>query len=494
MRKLANGHHLQHYFTAGNSMNTVTPHSIWVIDDDQSIRWVLDRALTNAGFEITAFETASSALTRFKRSAIEERPQAILTDLRMPGISGFEFLKQIRNVDHTLPIIIMTAYSDLDTTVQAYQEGAFEYLPKPFDIDEAIDLVSRACQKQPEAKASEITTGLSDEIIGDSAAIQEVFRIIGRLSRSNTSVLISGESGTGKELVARAIHKHSPRKNGPFLAINTAAIPADLLESELFGHEKGAFTGAQSQHFGRFEQADEGTLFLDEIGDMPMDLQTRLLRVLAEGEFFRVGGKQAVHTNVRILAATHRDLEGLVKQNKFREDLFHRLNVIKLRLPPLRERREDIPLLLKHFLHHFANEIGESAKQINTDVLEYLRNLNWSGNIRQLENTCRWFSVMATGAKIQISDLPEELSRENQGGASVNDIELSGDWLPMLRQWAASELLNGQQDILAKATPKFERVLLECALETTGGRKQEAAKLLGWGRNTLTRKLKELYN
>ena len=475
-------------------MSTTIPLSIWIIDDDQSIRWVLDRALTNAGFKVSAFETASSALTRFKRSEPEDRPQAILTDLRMPGISGFEFLKQIRRVDHALPIIIMTAYSDLDTTVQAYQEGAFEYLPKPFDIDEAIDLVSRACQKQPEAPTSEGTGGFSDEIVGDSPAIQEVFRIIGRLSRSNTSVLISGESGTGKELVARAIHKHSPRKNGPFLAINTAAIPADLLESELFGHEKGAFTGAQSQHLGRFEQAHEGTLFLDEIGDMPMELQTRLLRVLAEGEFFRVGGKTAVHTNVRIVAATHRDLEGLVKQHRFREDLFHRLNVIKLKLPPLRERREDIPLLLKHFLHQFASEMGESTKQINSDVLDYLRNLNWSGNIRQLENTCRWFSVMASGVKIEMRDLPEELTREGQSGVPADDIELGGDWLEMLRQWATRELATGQQDILAKATPELERVLLECALETTGGRKQEAAKLLGWGRNTLTRKLKELYD
>lgn len=474
-------------------MTNVNPSSIWIIDDDQSIRWVLDRALTNAGFEITAFETASSALTRFKRSETENRPQAIVTDLRMPGISGFEFLKQIRNVDHKIPIIIMTAYSDLDTTVQAYQEGAFEYLPKPFDIDEAIDLVSRACQRQPEASASETIGKYSDEIIGDSPAVQEVFRIIGRLSRSNTSVLISGESGTGKELIARAIHKHSPRKNGPFLAINTAAIPADLLESELFGHEKGAFTGAQSQHMGRFEQADEGTLFLDEIGDMPMDLQTRLLRVLAEGEFFRVGGKQAVHTNVRILAATHRDLEDLVNQNKFREDLFHRLNVIKLKLPPLRERREDIPALLKHFLHRFADEMGESEKQIDTDLLNYLCNLNWSGNIRQLENTCRWFSVMASGVNIQMSDLPEELNRESQNGSVESDIALAGNWQLMLRQWANQELKAGQQDILANAAPEFERVLLECALEATGGRKQEAAKLLGWGRNTLTRKLKELY-
>jgi two-component system nitrogen regulation response regulator GlnG len=474
-------------------MSTAIPQSIWVIDDDQSIRWVLERALTNAGFKVTAFETASSALTRFKRSSSPDRPRVILTDLRMPGIGGFEFLKQIRHADHALPIIIMTAYSDLDTTVQAYQQGAFEYLPKPFDIDEVIDLVSRACQKQPVASTSEEPSGFSDEIIGDSPAIQEVFRIIGRLSRSDTSVLISGESGTGKELVARAIHRHSPRKNGPFIAINTAAIPAELLESELFGHEKGAFTGAQSQHKGRFEQAREGTLFLDEIGDMPMELQTRLLRVLAEGEFFRVGGKKAVHANVRIVAATHRDLEDLVEQHRFREDLFHRLNVIKLKLPPLRERREDIPLLLQHFMHQFASDMGEATKRINTDVLEYLRTLNWRGNIRQLENTCRWFNVMATGAEIEMRDLPEELLEKNQVEDNAMGGEKGANWEAVLRVWARRELASGQRDILAKAIPEFERALLECALESTGGRKQEAARLLGWGRNTLTRKLKELY-
>ena len=474
-------------------MSSETSLSIWVIDDDQSIRWVLERALTNAGFRVTVFETASSALTRFKRSASEDQPQAILTDLRMPGIGGFEFLKQIRHADHALPVIIMTAYSDLDTTVQAYQDGAFEYLAKPFDIDEVIDLVSRACKKQPTLSSSEETSSFSDEIIGDSAVIQEVFRIIGRLSRSDTSVLISGESGTGKELVARAIHRHSPRKNGPFIAINAAAIPAELLESELFGHEKGAFTGAQGQHKGRFEQARAGTLFLDEIGDMPMELQTRLLRVLAEGEFFRVGGKKAVYADVRIVAATHRDLEDLVTQHRFREDLFHRLNVIKLKLPPLRERREDIPLLLRHFMHQFAGDMGESAKQVNAEVLDYLCNLDWSGNIRQLENTCRWFNVMATGAEIQMSDLPDELLANNQRMDTTSGGENSANWEDPLRRWAKQALAAGQQDLLTDATPLFEKILLECALESTGGRKQEAAKLLGWGRNTLTRKLKELY-
>jgi len=473
-------------------MNQSTCRSIWVIDDDQSIRWVLDRALTNAGFLVTAFETASSALTRFKRSQANDRPQAILTDLRMPGISGFEFLKQIRNADQSLPIIIMTAYSDLDTTVQAYQQGAFEYLPKPFDIDEAIDLVSKACQKQ-QPVTNQAPANISDEIVGESPAIREVFRIIGRLSRSHSSVLISGESGTGKELVARAIHKHSPRKNGPFLAINTAAIPSDLLESELFGHEKGAFTGAQAQHKGRFEQANDGSLFLDEIGDMPMELQTRLLRVLAEGEFFRVGGKTPLKTNVRIIAATHRDLEALVKQHHFREDLFHRLNVIKLRLPPLRQRREDVPLLLKHFMHRFADEMGEPVRQFNPDVLDYLCRLDWNGNIRQLENTCRWFSVMASGAQIQIGDLPEELQPGQANDSQPSEKADVTEWSELLRCWAREELSNHQEGILSKATPVFEKVLLECALESTSGRKQEAARLLGWGRNTLTRKLKELF-
>jgi two-component system nitrogen regulation response regulator GlnG len=474
-------------------MNQSTSRSIWVIDDDQSIRWVLDRALSNAGFLVTAFETASSALTRFKRSQASDRPQAILTDLRMPGISGFEFLKQIRNADQSLPIIIMTAYSDLDTTVQAYQQGAFEYLPKPFDIDEAIDLVSKACQKQQQAPVNETPANISDEIVGESPAIREVFRIIGRLSRSHSSVLINGESGTGKELVARAIHKHSPRKNGPFLAINTAAIPSELLESELFGHEKGAFTGAQAQHKGRFEQANDDSLFLDEIGDMPMELQTRLLRVLAEGEFFRVGGKTPVQTNVRIIAATHRDLEELVKRDQFREDLFHRLNVIKLRLPPLRERREDIPLLLKHFMHRFADEMGEQIGQFNPDVLDYLCRLDWSGNIRQLENTCRWFSVMASGTRIQMDDLPEELQPGQADHSRATEQRAITEWSELLRCWAREEFSDNQQDVLSKATPVFEKVLLECALESTGGRKQEAARLLGWGRNTLTRKIKELY-
>jgi two-component system nitrogen regulation response regulator GlnG len=397
-----------------------------------------------------------------------------------------------------MPIIIMTAYSDLDTTVQAYQEGAFEYLSKPFDIDEAVDIANRAIQKRLESTPKTYKSELSNEIIGDSPTMQEVFRVIGRLSRSHISVLINGESGTGKERVAHALHKHSPRANNPFIAINTAAIPSDLLESELFGHEKGAFTGAQSQHKGRFEQADGGTLFLDEIGDMPMELQTRLLRVLAEGEFFRVGGVTPIRADVRIIAATHQNLRELVKQGRFREDLYHRLNVIKIHLPALRERKEDIPALLRHFMQQSAAELNETAKTLSDEVIQYLCSLNWSGNVRQLENTCRWFSVMATGNMIRMSDLPDELrnldiplpAAEGAGDETQHEVV---QWTDLLNEWTRQHINAGEKNILSQAQPMFEKTLLECALNITGGRKIEAAKLLGWGRNTLTRKLKELY-
>ncbi len=474
-----------------------TPPCIWIIDDDASIRWVLEKALDKAGFDTQSFESASVALTRLKRQETRQ-PDSILTDVRMTGIDGFEFMKQVHHFDPDMPIIIMTAYSDLDTTVQAYQEGAFEYLSKPFDIKEAIDLVRRAVEKRHKTSPGAAHSGLSGEIIGDSPAMQEIFRAIGRLSRSHISVLINGESGTGKELVAQALHRHSPRADGPFIAINTAAIPSELLESELFGHEKGAFTGAQAQRKGRFEQAHGGTLFLDEIGDMPMDLQTRLLRVLAEGEFFRVGGVSPIRADVRIIAATHQNLQELVSQGRFREDLYHRLNVIKIHLPALRERREDIPLLLDHFMRQCAAEIGEPVKQLSQKVIDYLSQLEWSGNVRQLENTCRYFSVMGAGNVIQLSDLPEELRQEavleplpgESGPAAGN---ASADWSQTLAQWARERFEAGEQDLLAEAMPRFERTLLECALEKTGGRKIEAARLLGWGRNTLTRKLKELY-
>ncbi len=475
-----------------------TDTRIWVIDDDQSIRWVLEKALKKAGYKVDTFDSASIALTRLKRQETE-KPDTIISDVRMPGIDGFEFMNQVHHFDASMPIIIMTAYSDLDTTVQAYQEGAFEYLSKPFDIDEAIDLVARAVQKRFEHSPKSSKSELSNEIIGDSPAMQEVFRVIGRLSRSHISVLINGESGTGKERVAHALHKHSPRANNPFIAINTAAIPSDLLESELFGHEKGAFTGAQSQHKGRFEQADGGTLFLDEIGDMPMELQTRLLRVLAEGEFFRVGGITAIKADVRIIAATHQNLQELVKQGRFREDLYHRLNVIKIHLPALRDRREDIPLLLRHFMQQSAAELNETPKTLSDEVIKYLSTLNWSGNVRQLENTCRWFSVMATGNVIKMSDLPEELSNLSHepldaNEASAETIQETLNWTDLLNEWTKQHINAGEKNILSQAQPMFEKTLLECALNITGGRKIEAAKLLGWGRNTLTRKLKELYN
>ncbi len=475
-----------------------TTSCIWIIDDDQSIRWVLEKALKKANFKTKTFDSASVALTRLKRQN-GEQPDTIITDVRMPGIDGFEFMNQVHNFDADMPIIIMTAYSDLDTTVQAYQEGAFEYLSKPFDIQEATSLVKRAVQKRFETSPKSSGKDISSEIIGESPAMQEIFRVIGRLSRSNISVLLNGESGTGKERVAQALHKHSPRADKPFIAINTAAVPSELLESELFGHEKGAFTGAQSQHKGRFEQANTGTLFLDEIGDMPMALQTRLLRVLAEGEFFRVGGITSIKADVRIIAATHQNLKELVSQGRFREDLYHRLNVIKVHLPAIRERREDIPLLLNHFMQQSAIELNENTKTLNKEVLDYLCTLPWSGNVRQIENTCRWFSVMATGNIIQMSDLPDELKSNSSGSTepttSSNEVEPQhSDWTSQLQQWTLNQLNAGQQDILSQALPMFEKTLLECALNKTGGRKIEAAKLLGWGRNTLTRKLKELYS
>jgi two-component system, NtrC family, nitrogen regulation response regulator GlnG len=470
---------------------------IWIIDDDQSIRWVLEKALKQSNYKVHSFESASVALTRLKRQQTDQ-PDTIITDVRMPGIDGFEFMKQVHNFDPDLPIIIMTAYSDLDTTVQAYQEGAFEYLSKPFDIDEAIALAASATQKRFETSPKATSNEITNDIIGDSPAMQEVFRVIGRLSRSNISVLINGESGTGKELAAHALHKHSPRATQPFIAINTAAIPSELLESELFGHEKGAFTGAQGQHKGRFEQADGGTLFLDEIGDMPMELQTRLLRVLAEGEFFRVGGITSIKSDVRIIAATHQNLKELVIQGRFREDLYHRLNVIKIHLPALRERKEDIPLLLSHFMHQCALELNEAPKNLSKEVVQYLSNYEWSGNVRQLENTCRWFSVMATGNTINMSDLPEELQNVSAGTATDTESPTpqysdQNSWSDQLYQWTRLHINAGETDILSQALPQFEKTLLECALEKTGGRKIEAAKILGWGRNTLTRKLKELY-
>lgn len=468
----------------------LTPQTVWIIDDDQSIRWVIDKSLQKANFHTVLFESASKALIQLKKGAT---PNCILSDLRMPGIDGFEFLKQVKKISPDLPIIIMTAYSDLDTTVEAYQGGAFEYLPKPFDINEVVDLTQKAClqHKQNKRKQNQPSFTLTDDIIGESPALQEVFRIIGRLSKSHISVLIEGESGTGKELVAKAIHLHSPRAEQTFISINTSSIPQDALESELFGHEDG-----HKVTKGRIEQSEEGTLFFDEIGDMPLHLQTRLLRVLSEGEVYRVGGNSPVKVNVRIIAATHHKLKELVDSGKFRNDLYHQLNAIRIQLPALRDRKEDIPLLLNHFLHLSAKELKEPTKKLNIEVTQYLSTLNWSGNVRQLENTCRWFTVMATGNDIGMSDIPEELSSEQpiskiDSTPSFHSTDTTS-WHAALADWVNIKIENGDENIIKDASELFERTLLQEALKKTNGRKQDAARIIGWGRNTITRKIKEL--
>jgi two-component system nitrogen regulation response regulator GlnG len=456
---------------------------IFVIDDDRSIRWVLEKALRQASMEVTCFDSANGVLEELD----SDPPDAIITDIRMPGIDGLALLGNIHRRYPDMPVIIMTAHSDLDSAVASYKGGAFEYMPKPFDVDEAVDLARRAIDQHPRTSAqTRHTGGKPTEIIGEAPAMQEVFRAIGRLSRSNITVLINGESGTGKELVAQALHRHGPRAEQPFIALNTAAIPRDLLESELFGHERGAFTGATAARRGRFEQADGGTLFLDEIGDMPPECQTRLLRVLADGEFYRVGGQSPIKVEVRIIAATHQDLEERVKEGLFREDLFHRLNVIRIHIPSLRERREDIPLLTRHFLLQAARELETEPKTLRPEVAEYLSRLDWPGNVRQLENTCRWLTVMASGREIHPDDLPPEL--KTQATPSIAD----DAWEEALRRWAERRLLGGDRGLLDVATPLFERIMIESALKKTGGRRQDAARLLGWGRNTLTRKIKEL--
>jgi len=457
--------------------------TVWVVDDDRSIRWVLEKALKGAEMEVQTFENADGVLQQLKVTS----PDVIISDIRMPGMDGLELLENIHATNPELPVIIITAHSDLGSAVNAYQGGAFEYLPKPFDVDEAVELTRRAIEvSRPHPDSEQNNLAENTEIIGAAASMQEVFRAIGRLSKSNITVLINGESGTGKELVAHALHKHSPRADKPFIAINTAAIPKDLLESELFGHEKGAFTGAQNARKGRFEQADGGTLFLDEIGDMPQELQTRLLRVLQDGTFYRVGGHNPIKVDVRIIAATHQDLEQRVEEKLFREDLFHRLNVIRIHVPALRERSEDIPLLAKHFLKIAANELNVEAKTLSPETEAYISRLSWPGNVRQIENTCRWLTVMSAGQVINIEDLPPEL-QEDKAEQTAN-----GDWLEVLRRWVERQLAQGDTAILEQATPQFERVMIETALKKSGGRRQDAAKLLGWGRNTLTRKIKEL--
>ena len=459
--------------------------TIWVVDDDRSIRWVLQKALTRAGLLHEAFESAIAA-----RKALEKTiPTVVITDIRMPDEDGLSLLEHIHTISPKLPVIVMTAHSDLDSAVASYSRGAFEYLPKPFDVDDAILLVHRALEHQQESL--EIVKAKSDLkhplILGEAPAMQDVFRAIGRLAQAEITVLINGESGTGKELVANAVHSNSPRKNGPFIALNMAAIPQDLVESELFGHEKGSFTGAIGSRAGRFEQANGGTLFLDEIGDMPFETQTRLLRVLADNEFYKVGGISAIKVDVRIIAATHQNLEERVHKGLFREDLFHRLNVIRIQLPALRDRREDIPLLAEYFLALAAREINTEPKHLSDQAKQALTEFNWLGNVRQLENTCRWLSVMAPNAKIKIQDLPTEIK-----AITTIPQRTTYTWTGLLRERAENLLKSHEGEVISKLTEEFERTLIEVALIETAGRKKEAAKKLGWGRNTLSRKLKEL--
>ncbi|MGB2102756.1 MAG: nitrogen regulation protein NR(I) [Porticoccaceae bacterium] len=459
---------------------------IWIAEDDRSLRWVMEKAIRREDIRVKSFESGEDLLEALESN----QPEIIISDIRMPGMDGLELLQRIHADHPDMPIIITTAHSDLDSAVAAYQSGAFEYLPKPFDLEELVDVARRGISFANEQKVSaQVAQSPQSEIIGEAPAMQEVFRAIGRLSNSNITVLINGESGTGKELVAQALHKHSPRRNNKFIALNMAAIPHDLIESELFGHEKGAFTGAAQRREGRFEQANGGTLFLDEIGDMPAEAQTRLLRVLADGEFYRVGGHTAVKVDVRIIAATHQNLETLVTENRFREDLYHRLNVIRVHLPRLADRREDIPELMRHFFHSAAKELEMEPKALSPEAQEFLYNLPWPGNVRQLENICRWLTVMAAGREVLLSDLPPELQAEQ----SDKESSFSGDWQTMLRKWADKELNSGRKDILSSAIPDFERTMIEAALAYTAGRKKDAAQLLGWGRNTLTRKLQE-YN
>jgi len=446
---------------------------VWVIDDDQSIRWVLEKTLKQAGMQVNVFESADEALDTMRGNALA--PDAVISDIRMPGSDGLSLLNQMKRSHPDLPVLIMTAFSDLDSTVSAFEAGAFEYIPKPFDVDTVIDQVRRACslQKDQRSQATIRPKGQSRndepaELIGDAPAMQDVFKAIGRLSRSKITVLINGESGTGKELIANALHRHSPRADKPFVALNMAAIPHDLMESELFGHEKGSFTGAQSTRIGRFEQSDGGTLFLDEIGDMPATLQTRLLRVLADGQFYRVGGHTPITVDVRIIAATHQDLEALVAEKRFREDLFHRLNVIRIEAPPLRERREDIPRLLRHFLIKAAEELGEEPKVMTPELESYVSSLSWPGNVRQLQNTAHWLTVMSGGTELEVDDMPAQV-RDEPGTVEV-------DWESGLRQWANRQLNEGNTDLLGMAQPAVERILIKCALNKTQDRRQEAGE------------------
>src|SRR5210317_2188972 len=460
------------------------PLQVWIVDDDQSVRWVLEKALKQADMETRSFERAEHLLDAIG----DNQPDVLITDVRMPGMSGLALLERLHSSRPELPIIVITAHSDLENAVAAYRGGAFEYLPKPFDVDEAIELVHKAARQRGHELETAPAAGADiPSLIGQAPAMQEVFRTIGRLSRSSMTVLITGESGTGKELVARALHQHSPRANKPFIALNTSAIASELLESELFGHEKGAFTGADSRRIGRFEQADGGTLFLDEIGDMSPALQTRLLRVLAESEFYRVGGQVPIKVDVRVIAATNQDLARAVKESRFREDLYHRLNVIRINTPPLRQRREDIPALLRHYLAEAGEELGSPAKTLDTGAVEALQAFEWPGNVRQLVNAARRLTVTAPGAVITVQDIPADL-----GGKDAPD-QGAREWTRMLASWAERQHQAKGTPLLDSALPEFEKTLIELALARTNGHRQEAAKLLGWGRNTLTRKMKALH-
>ncbi len=456
---------------------------VWILDDDKSIRWVFEKALSRAKLPFQSFSNTNEAINQFNH----EIPSVIVSDIRMPGESGIDFLTKVKEKFPQIPIIIMTAYSDLDTTVSAFQQGAFEYISKPFDIDKVLEIINQALDQITVADNNSSSQGTElPEIIGQAQSMQEVFRAIGRLSKSNATVLLNGESGSGKELVANAIHKNSNRNSSPFIAINTAAIPKDLLEAELFGHEKGSFTGAQSSRKGRFEQSDGGTLFLDEIGDMPMELQTRLLRVLSDGKFYRIGGADSIQVDVRVIAATHQDLEESVKNGKFREDLFHRLNVIRITVPPLRKRIEDIPTLSRFFLTKSANQLNVSPKLLSKEVLEYFNHLQWRGNVRQLENVCHWLTVMSPGNQIIVSDLPSELKDE-----PVNLNSGSAEWQENLARDLSRQLLNGKPGLYKFFVDQVEKIIIEKTLEHTKNRKLEAAEILGIGRNTVTRKIKE---
>jgi len=453
---------------------------VWVVDDDEAIRFVLTRALNKAGYATESFGSVAAVTGALDKS----RPAVIITDIRLPDADGLSVLATLQARELEIPVIAMTAFSDLDQAVAAFQSGVFDYLSKPFDLDKVLAVVARA-SAVPSAAPVAREAAPSNQMIGDSTAMQEVFRTIGRLSRSTISVLLTGETGTGKEVVARALHQHSPRSKGPFVAINTAAIPTELLESELFGHEKGAFTGAHTRRSGRFEEAAGGTLFLDEIGDMPLSLQTRLLRVLAEGDYYRVGGRDLLRADVRVLTATHQDLQKKIVDGSFREDLYHRLNVITIELPPLRERTEDIPLLARHFLRQAADEMGLEEKQLMPETIRALQQKAWPGNVRQLQNLCQQLCVMAPGEQILPVDLPAGL-RDRDASDQPSD-----SWPEALRNWTRKALFSGQPDLMSTVRTEFEKVILDCALEHTGGKRVEAARLLGLGRNTLTRKLNE---